>query len=147
HAEQAVMLVTLGQQAEVVANQLAEIEPGAVDDQLGSAGLQQFDGENAEVAFEAAAPGELDGMAGLQGGGERAAATAAHQAEAAPTPGDHGLGYDAALAVATNADQQGVSGPFHLFFLPSPLEGEGGAQRRMRGGFHEHRSMGGRRTP
>ena len=66
-AEQAVVRVALGQQAQVVAEQLAGIEPRAVGDQVGGAGVDQFDREGAQMLFEPGAPGELHGIAGLQG--------------------------------------------------------------------------------
>ena len=93
-AEEAIMRVAFGQKAEVIADELAEIEPGAVLDQGGGAGLEEFDREHAELVFEAGAPGELDGIARLEGGGKAPGATTADEAEMTATAGDHGLGND-----------------------------------------------------
>ncbi|MNL41979.1 hypothetical protein D3C87_1644120 [compost metagenome] len=62
------MRVALGQEVEVFADKLREVEALTVGDETGGAGLQQLDGEGAEVVFEPGAPGELDGVARLEGG-------------------------------------------------------------------------------
>ena len=61
------MRVALGQEPQVVAEELAGVEAGAVGDEVGGAGIDQLDDEGAEVLLEPGAPGELHGVAGLQG--------------------------------------------------------------------------------
>ena len=88
------MRVAFGQQAQVIADELAEIEPGAIFDQSRSTGRQQLDDEHAKLVLEAGAPCELDGVAGLQDRGKAAGAAAADEPEMAASTGDHGLGND-----------------------------------------------------
>ena len=86
-AEQPVVRVALGQQAQVVAEELAGVEAGAVGDEVGGAGVDQLDDEGAEMLLEPGAPGELDGVAGLQRRRELRRAAAADEARgAAPLP-------------------------------------------------------------
>src|SRR5690554_5341016 len=107
------MRIALGQEAQVLADGLAEIEPGTILDERGGAGLKQFDGEHAELVLEAGSPGELDGIAGLEHGSETSGSPSTDKTEMPAATGDHGLGDDTGLAMATDAYEQGFTGPFH----------------------------------
>ena len=62
HAEQPVVRIALGQQVQMLKNDLGKIEALPVSDEGGSTALEQFDREGAEMIFEAGAPGELDSV-------------------------------------------------------------------------------------
>jgi len=99
----------------VFANELGEVEAGAIGHEIGGSGLQDLDGEGAQVIFQTRAPGELDGVAGLEGGGEPGGTATTDEAGIAAATGNHGFSDDAGFAVTANADQQGFTGPFQLF--------------------------------
>src|SRR5688572_26652481 len=107
----------------MVAEHLAGIKAGAVGDELGGAGIGQFDDEGPQVLLEPGPPGELDDIAGLQSRRELAGPAAADEAKMPATALDHDLGDDRCLSVPPHADDQAFTGPLHKWRTPDSQSG------------------------